>query len=106
MKEIGIADSDIQNIIEIIRKNNRIEKVILFGSRAKGSYHNGSDIDLALSGFELCTNDIIDLAINMEELNLPYKFDFVIIERIKEQALLEHIQRIGITLYEKKTDKT
>ena len=97
----GLAVSDINKIILILKRNQKIEKIILFGSRAKGTYQNGSDIDLALMGKNLKLNDILDASIEIDNLGLAYKFDLVIYDRIKEKALLEHIDRVGITLFER-----
>lgn len=99
--DIGLQDSDVADILRVFQKNERINKIILFGSRAKGTYEMGSDIDLAISGSELKTNDILDLSNELEELDLPYKFDLIILERIKEKSLLEHICRVGIVLFDK-----
>lgn len=95
---IGISRSDLDSIIKIIKKCSKIDEVILFGSRAKGTYTNGSDIDIALKGNNLILRDVLDLLIDLEELYLPYKFDIIIFDRIKEQALIEHINRVGIAL--------
>lgn len=100
-QNIGLQDSDITNILETIQRNDKVRKIIVFGSRAKGTFHNGSDIDIALSGIELNINDIINLNVKLEALELPYKFDLVIMERIKDQALLDHISRVGVILYDK-----
>lgn len=105
-EDTGLTDADLSDIIGVIIRNDKISKVILFGSRAKGTYGNGSDIDIALSGNELNTNDIIDFAIDLEELNLPYKFDLLILERIKENELLAHISRVGKVLYDKSKSET
>ena len=98
----GLTDPDINNIISILRKNKRITEIILFGSRAKGTFNNGSDIDIALKGYDLKLNDIINALLEIDNLLLPYKFDLVIFDRIKEKALIEHINRVGIVLYKKR----
>ncbi|MFO7979061.1 MAG: nucleotidyltransferase domain-containing protein [Bacteroidales bacterium] len=100
-KTIGLQETDIKDILSTLCRNEKINRIILFGSRAKGSYATGSDIDLALSGDSLNTNDILDLSNDLEELELPYKFDLIILERIKEKDLLEHISRAGIVIYDK-----
>jgi predicted nucleotidyltransferase len=97
----GLENFVISQIVTILERNPKIEKVILFGSRAKGNFQNGSDVDLSLIGKELELNDIINASIEIDNLALPYRFDFVIYDRIKEKALLEHIDRVGITLYER-----
>jgi predicted nucleotidyltransferase len=99
----GLLESDIGDIIGILKNFQKINKLILFGSRAKGTYNEGSDIDLAISGKDLKLNDIIDALIEMEELLLPNKFDLIIYESIEDQSLKEHIDRIGVVLYERTT---
>jgi type I restriction enzyme S subunit len=71
----------------------------LFGSRAKGNYKPGSDIDIALWGDELNAKDILSLHVSWNELELPYKLDLLNYTAIKEPALKEHIDRVGIELY-------
>jgi len=97
----GLEVSDIDNIIAILIRNKKISEIVLFGSRAKGNYSNGSDIDLAIKGDSIALNDIIDASIELDNLNLPYKIDLAIFERIKEQGLLEHIKRVGVVLFER-----
>lgn len=97
----GLLESDISQIVSVLQQNRNITKVILFGSRAKGTYHAGSDVDLALFGDNLALNDMLDLSVEIEKLNLPYMFDLIIYNRIKETTLLEHINRVGVNLFER-----
>jgi len=97
--ETGLEEGDLIKIVELIKKNNQILEVILFGSRAKGSFHEGSDVDLAIKGNNITLNDILDLANDLDNLNLPYKFDLVCYDKIKEKELIDHINRVGITLF-------
>ena len=96
--KVGLSSNDLERIIRIIKKCPKIKDAILFGSRAKGTFSNGSDIDIALKGKDILLNDILDLSIELDELYLPYKFDLVIYDRIKEDALKDHINTIGISL--------
>ncbi len=98
----GLLISDINDIISVLTQNQKIEKIVLFGSRAKGNFSPGSDIDIAVFGKKLTTFDVIDVLALLDELFLPYKFDIVIFERIKEDELKKHINRAGKLLYEKK----
>ncbi len=95
----GLLESDIMDVISILQKNRKIEEIILFGSRAKGNFNTGSDIDIAIKGEDLKLNDLLDASIEIDELFLPYKFDLVIYNRIKEKALVDHINRIGKVLF-------
>ncbi len=75
-----------------------IKEVILFGSRAMGNFRTGSDIDLAVIGLE--TNlKVQQIADELDELPLPYKFDVKAMDQVKYQPLRDHIQRAGIILY-------
>ncbi|PKQ62618.1 nucleotidyltransferase family protein [Labilibaculum manganireducens] len=95
---VGLSSCDLESIVKIIKQCSKVNEVILFGSRAKGTFSNGSDIDIALKGENILLNDVLDLSIELEGLNLPYKFDLIIFNRIKEKALIEHISRVGISL--------
>jgi uncharacterized protein len=97
----GIPDSDMKALISELKKNKKIGEIILFGSRAKGTYHNGSDIDIALKGNRINLKDILDASIEIEKLLLPYKLDLIIFNRIKEEALIDHINRVGIILFKR-----
>ena len=99
--QFGIDKSDIKNIVAILKENNKVQKIILFGSRAKSTHSNGSDIDIALKGNNLNTNDVLSLSVELDELDLPYKIDLVIYDRIEEKSLKEHIDRAGVVLFER-----
>jgi len=98
----GLSEADLQNIVTVFKSNDRISSVILFGSRAKGTYNPGSDIDLALKGDNLNLNDILEASVLLEELFLAFKFDLIIYDRIKEDALRKHIDTSGKILFERK----
>ena len=103
-KIYGLKKDSVQAIVSVLSDNRRIEKVILFGSRAKGENENGSDIDLALMGEKLSLDDILDARIALDELLFPYKIDLIIYHRIKEKELKEHINRVGIVLYDRENE--
>ena len=90
----GLSDNELKEIKEIIKANGET-KAILFGSRAKGNYKKGSDIDIAVDKNE----KIISYKLN-EESNLIYYFDIINIKKISNQNLINHINRVGINLLE------
>ena len=92
-KEIGLLQSLFIHFPEI-------EKVILYGSRAKGNYKPFSDVDISLVGESITHNlrNHIDNAI--EELSLPYFFDINIYHKLHNPNLIDHINRRGVVLYE------
>lgn len=100
--QYGIPQSDLDALVSELKNNYNIYEIILFGSRAKGTFSNGSDIDIALKGDNLHLNDILDATSAIEKLLLPYKLDFVIYNRINEPALIDHINRVGVVLFKKR----
>ena len=96
MDGTGIRDEVIQEIGEIAEKY-KVEKVILFGSRARGDFRRTSDIDLAVKG-----GDFINFALDVdEETSTLLMFDFVDLNRSIQQELRENIEREGRIIYEK-----
>ncbi|MCY7332671.1 MAG: nucleotidyltransferase domain-containing protein [Pseudanabaena sp. CAN_BIN31] len=95
----GLIDRDFIHINAAIQEFPEIEKVILFGSRAKGNYKKGSDVDLAIKGDRLTYEITARFADCLnEEKPLPYFFDVVHYEAIAEPMLKVHIDRVGINL--------
>jgi len=97
----GLDDNILNSINEVFKKYGDIKKVILFGSRAKGSHKKGSDVDIAIvsKGMDLKTLHKIENEI--DDMMMPYIFDIKIYHNIKNSNLLEHINRIGKTIYKK-----
>jgi len=85
----GLTDSELKTIKETLQNLN-IKKAILFGSRAKGDFKRGSDVDLAVDTNEKKANYLLN-----EETNLPYFFDVINLSKIKNENLLSHIKRVG-----------
>ena len=96
----GLNEKTLNLIKSVFVNYDQIEKVYIFGSRAKGNYRPNSDIDLAISG-EVDSFLAEKIALNLEELPLPYKFDVQSYEGIKKQELKEHINRVGVVIYSK-----
>ena len=98
----GLIDRDFIHIHAAMQEFPEIEEVILFGSRAKGNYKTGSDVDLAIKGDRLTYEITARFADCLnEEKPLPYFFDVVHYEAIAEPMLKVHIDRVGVDLKER-----
>jgi predicted nucleotidyltransferase len=73
----------------------------LYGSRAKGNYKPGSDIDLSLHGAALSLQELWTINDELDELLLPYSIDLLIFDTLQHEKLKEHIERVGVVLYQK-----
>jgi len=97
----GLKKPDIKKIETIFSHFPEIEKVILYGSRAKGNFRPASDIDLTLIGNSLNLSVLNQIEIQLDDLLLPYTFDISIFTQISNTDLVGHIQRVGIDFYNK-----
>ena len=98
----GLDAEELSQLQALFSSYPEIRKVILFGSRAKGTARKNSDIDLAVDGIENPLA-IESLSMELDELPLPYRFDLQAMSTIKNQSLLEHIERVGIVIYRGRT---
>ena len=98
--QYGLKEKEIEKINGIFAKYEAVETVVLYGSRAKGNYKNGSDIDLTIKGKELDLRCLNRISLDLDDLLLPYTFDLSIYPHIKNPDLIEHIERVGKIFYE------
>jgi predicted nucleotidyltransferase len=96
----GLSEETLQLILRVFADYPEVERVVLFGSRAKGTYRTGSDIDLAIAGNGLTYQSLLDLHNALDDLELLYRFDLLSLRTVSNPALLDHIQRVGIVLYQ------
>lgn len=95
----GLSAATVEKICGVLARHPQVEKAILYGSRAKGNYKNGSDIDLTLAGSGLASRDLLKIMGELDDLLLPYMIDLSILHRIDHEGLREHIQRVGQEFY-------
>ncbi|SKA77592.1 Nucleotidyltransferase domain-containing protein [Caloramator quimbayensis] len=98
----GLRDSDIEYIRDAMKRFKDIEKAVIFGSRAKGNYKAASDVDIAIYGEKINFDILSKLhAMLEEESPMPYFFDIVDYSHLNHKELKEHIDRVGMVIYEK-----
>lgn len=98
----GLKEDDLENIIKVLQQHPEVEEAIIFGSRAKGNYRNGSDIDIALKGTTLDYKTTTDISsILNEETLMLYRFDVLNYHAISNKDLTEQINRLGISFYKR-----
>jgi len=102
----GLSRTSVQQIQQLFSRFSQIDTVILYGSRAKGNYRPGSDIDLTLKTQKQEDLHLLTDVMNaLDDLNLPYGFDISLFQHIKNDSLIEHINRVGVEFYNTKTYK-
>ena len=101
MSQFGLRQDTINQINQIFSTYPEISKAIIYGSRAKGNYKPGSDIDLTLVGDNINHHQLLEILNKIDDLLLPYFFDLSIFNSLNNPNLIEHIERVGITFYKR-----
>ena len=96
----GLTLEEYESIINVFRTSPEVEKAILFGSRAKGNFKNGSDIDIVVDGKNISFDDFLNLQIKLDALDILQKIDLIKFRSIENTDFIEHLQRLGITIYQ------
>lgn len=99
--KFGLKPATIDKINSVFIKYPEVEQVIIYGSRSKGNYRNGSDIDITLKGKHLTDQIRSKISWDIDDLNTPYLFDISIFDQLNSPDLEEHIERVGQVFYSK-----
>ncbi len=102
MKKFGLDEKVIEEIVKVIANYAEVEKAVIFGSRARGDYRDGSDIDIALFGNSLTHSINTNIFYEIDNLYIVYKVDLINFNSLeKEDKLKENILREGVEIYAK-----
>ena len=96
----GLSDTVIKELQDVFRRHANIKKVLIFGSRSKGNYRAGSDIDLAVIGNDIDYNLLLSVLCEIDNLGLLYSVDLLNYQQKKGTPIGDHIDRVGQVLYE------
>lgn len=97
----GLSEQTIAKICGVFASHPAIDKAVLYGSRAKGNFKPGSDIDLSLHGAGLSLKELGDIDFELDDLLLPYSIDLLIFNYLDHAKLREHIERVGVLFYQR-----
>lgn len=98
MKPLPLKPAEMDMVRAVFRLHPEIETATLFGSRAKGTHTERSDVDLVLTG-DVEPLRAEGIAAELDELPLPYRFEVQPLTHIRYRPLLDHIRRVGIQIY-------
>ena len=98
--DFGLPANALQALRGALAKHAHVQLAIVYGSRAKGNYRPGSDIDITLAGSELTFSDLLCIETELADQMLPYKIDLSLLSHINNPALRDHIARVGKVLWQ------
>jgi predicted nucleotidyltransferase len=99
--QYGLKTETVKKINTIFAKYKEVKEAVLYGSRAKGNYKPGSDIDLTLKGKQLNLKLLNKISLDLDDLLLPYTFDLSIYHHITNPDLINHIERVRKVFYKR-----
>ena len=99
----GLNQRDMQTISSILSKYDEVKNVLIFGSRAKGQYHPGSDIDIAIVDKNTRYLTLRKIKSDFSDSSLPYNVDLVNFTTLTNEELKNHILRVGRPFYYRNT---
>ncbi len=100
MTDFGLPQRTIDELLNYFSSKPDIEKVVIYGSRAKGNYHNGSDIDFAVWSDD--NKNFLRIASELDDLPTPYKFDVTDYKTLTHEGMKNNIDNDGIIFYRRK----
>ena len=95
----GLKERHRNAVIDIIAGNARVERAVLFGLRAAGTFRPASDVDVALFGERLSVSDQANLAAAIEELTIPQRVQLLLYGSVESADLRKHIETQGVEWY-------
>ncbi|RYG29025.1 MAG: nucleotidyltransferase domain-containing protein, partial [Chitinophagaceae bacterium] len=104
MMQFGLSEHSYAIIRNIFEKYPALRKVIIYGSRAKGSHNERSDVDLVITDSEIDRHTLGNILLDINDSDFPFTADLQLLESIKNRKLTEHIQRVGIDPRAKRED--
>ena len=90
---------NLEKIRRVLARHPQVREAVLYGSWAQGTPKFGSDIDIALKGSELNLQILNRISRDLDDQLIPNAIDLCIYDRINDPDVLDHIQRVGKTIY-------
>ncbi len=97
----GLPDDATAQLLERISRHQAVTRVVLYGSRALGRHHSGSDIDLCLEAPGMDLGELLELGAELDDLLLPWQVDLQMFHRLDHAPLQDHIARVGRDLWKR-----
>lgn len=95
----GLSAATLEKLNSVFAQHSAIDSVLIYGSRAKGNYRAGSDIDLTIKGNEIPFAEFMQIENQIDDLMLPYTMDLSQYKQLNNTELIAHIDRVGVEIY-------
>lgn len=99
--KLGLPHVTLDKLNSVFQQHSAIDTVLVYGSRAKGNYRRGSDIDLTIKGSIIAFSEFMQIEDQIDDLLLPYTVDLSQYAQLSNADLIDHIDRVGVMIYGK-----
>ena len=100
--DFGLSTRTLGSLQEIFKHHPKVDKVVIYGSRAMGTHKEGSDIDLTMQGDQLSFLDLARISGEIADSSIPNEVDLSLFSELENLKLLDHIERVGLVFYDKR----
>lgn len=101
----GLPPATLEKLNSVFAQHHAIDTVLIYGSRAKGNYRTGSDIDLTIKGSEITFKEFMQIETQIDDLMLPYTVDLSQYTQLNNNELIAHIDRVGVAIYARDVER-
>jgi len=99
MNQYGIDETIWKQILTTCFGFSGVKRVILYGSRARGDYRQGSDIDIAIDAPKITSREFSQIWHAVDDLPIIYTFDIVHLQALTNKPLLKAIHEDGVVFH-------
>ena len=99
--DFGLSAETLAAIVAVVASVGNVQRALIYGSRAKGTFRPNSDIDIMLEGDALTISDLSLVEERLDDLLLPWRFDVCARNRVSNEALIKEVDEWGKVVYEK-----
>jgi len=99
MTRFGLEQHILDKIIAVLRAHPKIERAVIYGSRALGDFKPHSDIDIAVFASRIDASELARLRFEIDELPIVFKIDLVHVDGLENESLRTKIATEGCEIF-------
>jgi len=99
--DFGLSERALNSLRAYFAGVLEVEQVILYGSRARGDHHKGSDIDFMLIGSSITPRLLSKMDMEIDDLLLPWFIQITDRKEIRDALFLEVVEKEGVVFWER-----
>lgn len=101
----GLTDREFANMEELFSQDEKIEYVLLRGSRARGNYRSDSDMDITILGRHIDQMSVEDLQKRIESSDISCPVEIFLARLSENEEYIEGVSHKGLLIYQKPQSK-